>query len=237
MATVDVKENVTKYKLEGRALFCFRKDNKLRICVSAIKHHKQFENVVLALICISTILLTMEEPLSNPDSMKNNIMSWINYVMTISFIIECWIKLITHGFLCNGPDSYMRSAWNIMDFVIVMVSIFDLLPLDSNLSFFKVLRLMRVIRPLRMISRNQGMKVAIESLLKSIPGIGNLMLISVLVILMFSILGTTFYKGLFFVCNMENVPNSEQENIHTMWECMDYGGEWINSDYNFDNVF
>jgi hypothetical protein len=80
------------------------------------------------------------------------------------------------------------------------------------------------------------MKVAIESLLKSIPGIVNLMLISVLVILMFSILGTTFYKGLFYSCNMDNVPEAEQDNIHTMWECMDYGGEWVNSEFHFDNV-
>jgi len=231
-----VKETTVDYKLVGNALLCLGPKNCFRMFLSKIKHHAQFENVVLGLICISTLLLTMEAPLSDPDSLKNNILGHINTVMTFSFILEFLIKIITHGFACNGPDSYILNAWNIMDFIIVMVSIFDFLPLDSDLNFFKVLRLMRVIRPLRMISRNPGMKIAIESLLKSIPGIGNLMLISLLVILMFSILGTTFYKGLFYVCNMDNVPAEEQDNIQTMWECMDYGGEWVNSDVNFDNV-
>jgi hypothetical protein len=96
----------------------------------------------------------MEEPLSDPNSVKNEIMGHVGTVMTVCFMLEFLIKVITHGYACNGPDSYMRSSWNVMDFFIVVVSIFDFLPLDSDLSFFKVMRLMRVIRPLRMISRN-----------------------------------------------------------------------------------
>jgi hypothetical protein len=147
------------------------------------------------------------------------------------------IKNVVMGFACNGSGSYIREPWNIMDFIIVLLSLIDFLPIDANISFIKVIRLMRVIRPLRMISKNPGLKIAIESLIKVIPGISNLMLISVLCILLFSILGTTFYKGLFYSCYMENIPDGLQEEVHTMWECMDQGGEWINATDNFDNVF
>lgn len=50
------------------------------------------------------------------------------------------------------------------------------------------------------------MKIAIQSLINAIPDIGNVMVVSLLFILLFAILGTNFYKGTFFKCNMENIP-------------------------------
>lgn len=100
----------------------------------------------------------------------------------------------------------------------------------------KIIRLARVLRPLRMIARNEGMKIAIESLIMSIKGVGNVLVISILILLLFAILGTNFYKGLFQTCNFANVPVKQQEDVHTMWECFDAGGEWIQIQSNFDNA-
>ena len=55
-------------------------------------------------------------------------------------------------------------------------------------------------------------------------------MIFVLMLLLFSILGTTFFKGRFAKCNIEN------KNIKTVWDCYDAGGEWINPSANFDNT-
>jgi hypothetical protein len=92
-----------------------------------------------------------------------------------------------------------------------------------------------VLRPLRMISRDPGMKIVVESLINSIPGIVNLMVITVLILLLFAILGTTFYKGVFRYCHTENITETSIKP-YTMWECLDAGGEWINPPANFDNV-
>lgn len=76
--------------------------------------------------------------------------------MTALFTIEMILKIIVFGFMFNGKDSYIRSAWNIMDFVIVVFSLISLSFRDagSDLSAIKTLRMLRVLRPLRMISRN-----------------------------------------------------------------------------------
>jgi hypothetical protein len=36
---------------------------------------------------------------------------------------------------------------------------------------------------------------------------------------------------------MDNVPEDVQSEIKTYWQCLDYGGDWVNADDNFDNVF
>ena len=68
------------------------------------------------------------------------------------------------------------------------------------------------------------------------PGIRSLMVVSVLILMLFSILGVTLFKGRSFYCHMDNVPVPIQEKVQSMWDCYDLGGEWELHDTNFDNV-
>ena len=89
------------------------------------------------------------------------ILQYIDVVFTVLFTLECVIKITVLGFACNGPQCYMRNGWCIMDFFIVLFSIISILPLGVDLGFIKVLRMIRVLRPLRLISRNPGLKLAV----------------------------------------------------------------------------
>jgi hypothetical protein len=51
-------------------------------------------------------------------------------------------------------NSYLRDYWNILDFFIVITSILDYILSNSSFPDLKVLRLLRTLRPLRFISRN-----------------------------------------------------------------------------------
>ena len=31
--------------------------------------------------------------------------------------------------------------------------------------------------------------------------------------------------------------NQQIDNIETMWDCINYGGEWVKPDLNFDTIF
>lgn len=71
--------------------------------------------------------------------------------MTGVFCFEAIIKIIVLGFLINGKKSYLKEYWNILDFFVVTVSILSYLPINANLQFYKSMRLLRIMRPLRMI--------------------------------------------------------------------------------------
>jgi flagellar motor component MotA len=83
----------------------------------------------------------------------------IDIVITTLFAIESILKIIVYGYVVNGPDSYMKSPWNVIDFIIVIFSTISIMFSGLNLKFIKVVRMFRVLRPLRMISRNEGLKV------------------------------------------------------------------------------
>lgn len=59
----------------------------------------------------------------------------------------------------------------------------------------KVFRVIRVLRPLRLISRNKGLKIAIESLIHAIPQFFNMVIVSFIFFLLFGIIGVNFFKG------------------------------------------
>jgi hypothetical protein len=78
-----------------------------------------------------------------------------------------------------GKNSYLRDGWNVLDFLIVCVSITSLALGDAagGLNKLKALRTLRVLRPLRVIRRLENMKLAINSMIRSIPSIFNVLLI------------------------------------------------------------
>jgi hypothetical protein len=154
----------------------------------------------------------------------------LDIILSIIFLFELLIKVVVYGFAFNGPDSYMRSSWNVMDFIIVFFSMVSIAFADIDLGPIKILRMLRVLRPLRMISRNPGMKIAIQSLINAIPDIGNVMVVSLLFILLFAILATNFYKGRFYRCQTTYVPDEFVDKIKDRFDCLDFGGDWVNDD-------
>ena len=122
-------KNSSVIPLEGRSLFLFRADNPVRQFCAATVSHRYFDPFVLTMICVSTMMLTLENPLNDPDGGLMEFLKYMDYVFTTIFVVECVLKNVQSGFLFNGSHSYIRSAWNMIDFLIVafsLISVFSL---------------------------------------------------------------------------------------------------------------
>ena len=162
---VNVVINRSKYLkksviLHGRSLFIFRETNPVRKFISKVTNHWCFEWFIIFLIIFSTLTLAFEHPLDDPESEKVRVLQIIDMVMTSIFCLEALLKIIALGFILNGPKSYLFDAWNVLDFMIVAFSVVSL-SIDTDLSFIKVLRVARILRPLRLIQHSEGLRVAI----------------------------------------------------------------------------
>ena len=61
------KKEAKEIVLSGNSLCLFTPDNPIRILCKAIVGHKYFDPFILLMIIFSTVLLTLENPLDDPN--------------------------------------------------------------------------------------------------------------------------------------------------------------------------
>ncbi|GMH79423.1 hypothetical protein TL16_g08140 [Triparma laevis f. inornata] len=201
---VKKEEEKKVFPLIGTSLYLMGPENSLRVQCANVVAHAKFDNVVLVLIVVSSVMLAIDDPLGDPDSTFASALKAIDKLFTVLFIIEMLLKIITMGFLLQ-PDSYLRDSWNILDFVVVCISILLLFSDgNSSLAGLRSLRAFRAFRPLRMINRAPGLKLIVNAMFASIPDVLNVGAVCTLFFLIFSIVGVTLLKGQLRECQGEH---------------------------------
>ncbi|XP_045075163.1 voltage-dependent T-type calcium channel subunit alpha-1H-like [Coregonus clupeaformis] len=217
-------------------LYLFSPQNSFRVWGKGLISHKMFDHVVLVFIFLNCITIALERPGIQPHSTERVFLSVSNYVFTLIFLAEMTVKIVALGF-CWGKQSYLKSSWNVLDGILVFVSLVDILVSlaltggNRILGILRVLRLLRTLRPLRVISRAPGLKLVVETLITSLRPIGNIVLICCAFFIVFGILGVQLFKGKFYHCE-----GLDTRNITTKSDCLLANYRWIRRKYNFDNL-
>ena len=73
----------------------------------------------------------------------------MDMVMTTLFTMEMVSKMIAMGLWLPKESAYLRNAWNILDFVVVLVSIVSLTDLGAYFKWIRSVRTLRTLRPLQ----------------------------------------------------------------------------------------
>ena len=142
--------------------------------------------------------------------------------ITSLFIAECVLKVFVMGFVF-GKYAYLKDNYNKLDFLIVLTSIISwvLAGLTSgiDISFLKAFRALRALRPLKLVSKNEGMKLVVNSILASIPNLINVFLISLLFYFVFGVMGVQLLMGKVSYCDVDDSLDKEP--------CLAAGGVWV----------
>ena len=114
-------------------------------------------------------------------------------------------RIICFGFI-QHEGAYLRDEWNMLDFAIVLFSIFDMAnPAPAggsggSLGALKAVRALRALRPLRAIKKLEGIKQVTTSIFRAIFGCFEVLLITFLFYLIFAILAMNFWSGQLRTC-------------------------------------
>ena len=242
-------------KRETHSLYIWQPDSRLRMFCRDLTSKGWFDFIILTFISANCITLAMERPNIPPWSTERHILTICNHVFTVVFAVEMVMKAIAFQ-LFLGPDCYFSDNWNRMDGTLVIISLVDasitaVVGKKSKIfGMLRVFRLVRALRPLRVINRAPGLKLVVQTLLSSLKPIGNIVLICCTFFIIFGILGVQvcfggdlicadpiffqLFKGLFFYCDG---PDIESQNVTNKAECLLYEeNRWINQKYNFDNL-
>lgn len=200
--------------------------------------HQYFERFILMMIFISSALLAIDTPYLDPSSSTKNALEFIDLAFTLFFFLEMIIKWLALGLFTLSPPGYFRSGWNHLDFVVVVMALLGQSKLFG--SSFKIIRVLRALRPLRLIKRNPGMKVLVDGLIRAIPQLANTLCVSFLFFFVFAILSVNFFKGKMWHCDGVDEymgAGTWTYGVKTEDECKAEGGIWSQDHVNFDDVF
>uniref|UniRef100_A0A8C8SRK0 Voltage-dependent L-type calcium channel subunit alpha n=1 Tax=Pelusios castaneus TaxID=367368 RepID=A0A8C8SRK0_9SAUR len=226
---------------EGSAFFLLSSTNPLRVGCHALIHHHIFTNLILVFIILSSISLAAEDPI-RAHSFRNTILGYFDYAFTSIFTVEILLKMTAYGaFLHKG--SFCRNWFNLLDLLVVSVSLISFGIHSSAISVVKILRVLRVLRPLRAINRAKGLKHVVQCVFVAIRTIGNIMIVTTLLQFMFACIGVQLFKGKFYSCTDEAKHTPEAcKGTFIVYKDGDVGHPmvreriWHNSNFNFDNV-
>ncbi|KAF6312566.1 calcium voltage-gated channel subunit alpha1 D [Rhinolophus ferrumequinum] len=240
ISELNMKEKIVPIP-EGSAFFILSKTNPIRVgCHKLINHHI-FTNLILVFIMLSSASLAAEDPIRS-HSFRNTILGYFDYAFTAIFTVEILLKMTTFGaFLHKG--AFCRNYFNLLDMLVVGVSLVSFGIQSSAISVVKILRVLRVLRPLRAINRAKGLKHVVQCVFVAIRTIGNIMIVTTLLQFMFACIGVQLFKGKFYRCTDEAKSNPEEcRGLFILYKDGDVDNPvvreriWQNSDFNFDNV-
>ncbi|XP_067437350.1 voltage-dependent L-type calcium channel subunit alpha-1C isoform X6 [Thunnus thynnus] len=240
LSDIQLKEKAVPMP-EARAFFVFSHTNKFRVLCHKIVNHNIFTNLILFFILLSSISLAAEDPVKN-DSFRNQILGYADHVFTGLFTIEIILKMTAYGaFLHKG--SFCRNYFNILDLVVVSVSLISSGIQSSAINVVKILRVLRVLRPLRAINRAKGLKHVVQCVFVAIRTIGNIVIVTTLLQFMFACIGVQLFKGKFFFCSdSSKQTQADCRGFYITYKNGDVGKperaprKWENNDFNFDDV-
>uniref|UniRef100_A0A7N6FFJ3 Voltage-dependent L-type calcium channel subunit alpha n=1 Tax=Anabas testudineus TaxID=64144 RepID=A0A7N6FFJ3_ANATE len=226
---------------DGSSFFILGKKNCLRVACHNLIHHPYFTNFILIFIILSSISLAAEDPIKS-HSFRNIVLGYADYVFTSVFTVEIVLKMTVYGaFLHTG--SFCRNAFNLLDLLVVSVSLTSFFLHSSAISVVKILRVLRVLRPLRAINRAKGLKNVVQCVFVAIRTIGNILIVTTLLQFMFACIGVQLFKGRFYSCTDEAKHTPEEcKGTFVVYKDGDMNHPmvreriWENSDFNFDNV-
>ena len=139
-----------------------------------------FERTIIGLILLNALILGLE----TDGALVANFGKWFelgHHLILGAFIIEACLKICA---VAPRLKQYFGDGWNLFDFSVIVLS---LLPATGELAM--IARLARLLRVLRLISALPELRLIVATLMRSIPSMGNIMLLMSIIFYIYAIAG------------------------------------------------
>ncbi|XP_074506510.1 sodium channel protein type 5 subunit alpha-like [Sebastes fasciatus] len=189
-----------------------RPANALQAFFFDLVSKQAFDIMIMMLIIVNMVTMMVET--DEQSERMETILNKINLAFIVIFTTECLIKII--ALRCY----FFTVAWNIFDFVVIILSIVGIVLADIiekyfvSPTLFRVIRLARIGRVLRLIRAAKGIRTLLFALMMSMPALFNIGLLLFLVMFIYAIFGMANFAyvkkqdGIDDMFNFETFGNS-----------------------------
>ncbi len=143
-----------------------------------------FNNVIIGIIVLNSIVIGLQ----TSDTVVRSvgpILGALDTVFLTIFVVELMMRIVSYG------TSFVKRPWSVFDFIVVGVA------LTPGAEAFSVVRALRILRALRLISQVPTMRVVVEALLRSLPGLGSTAVLLLLIFYVGGVMTTVLFKSAF----------------------------------------
>ncbi|XP_044277987.1 sodium channel protein type 8 subunit alpha isoform X8 [Varanus komodoensis] len=165
------------------ALYILSPFNLLRRIAIKILIHSVFSMIIMCTILTNCVFMTFSNP---PEWSKQ-----VEYTFTGIYTFESLVKIIARGF-CIDDFTFLRDAWNWLDFSVIMMAYITEF---VNLGNVSALRTFRVLRALKTISVIPGLKTIVGALIQSVKKLSDVMILTVFCLSVFALIGLQLFMG------------------------------------------
>eukprot|EP01052_Picozoa_sp_SAG31_P021248 SAG31_NODE_1633_length_7689_cov_3.155599_2_plen_1828_part_00 len=191
-----------------------------------------FDKVMLFFVIVSSLVLALEGPpgFQHDVHLLSVILATLDWLCFSAFALEFGIKVIAYGLIFT-PLSYLSSKWHWLDLAVVACSVVDIASqiAGAESSIASTFRLLRILRPLKLLRLVDGMHVVLDAVQSAAPAMLGIGLCILLTFTAFGILGVAFFAGRLYRCSEDVTLNRQQ--------CSNSGMHWENPDFSFDDIF
>jgi voltage-gated sodium channel len=145
---------------------------------------RRFTRAITALIVVNAVLLGLETVPSVMAGWGGLIVAADKLILAV-FVVEIALRIGAHG------RAFWRDPWSLFDVAVVGIA---LVPATGSLS---VLRALRILRVLRLVSVVPRLRRVVETLLRSLPGMGSIALLLAMLFYVFAVMATKLYGAAF----------------------------------------
>ena len=171
-----------------------------------------FDPLILAVIGLNAIVLFLE----TYDGLDRSIgaeLSLANDVILGVFVVELALRFAAYA---DRPGEFFRNGWNVFDFVVIGASFVP--GVRENVTLLRLVRLLRVVRAVRLLP---DLRVLTLAVLRSIPGVASLSVITLLLVYVYGMVGWAIFHEhdpanfadvgqsmvtMFILLTLENLP-------------------------------
>lgn len=143
-----------------------------------------FNNAIICIIVLNAAVIGAQ----TSDGLMASIgpvLDTLDNVFLGVFIVELAMRMVAYG------ASFVRRPWSMFDFIVIAIA------LSPGGEAFSVVRSLRILRALRLISQVPTMRVVVEALLRSLPGLGSTAILLLLIFYVGGVMATVLFKPQF----------------------------------------
>jgi len=154
--------------------------SRMRLGLRRIIETKYFDRIITTLIAVNAMTLGLETSQSAMAA-AGPLLDVLDSCILAVFVVEILARIFVYG------SRFWRDPWSLFDFTVVAIA---LVPAAGE---FSVLRALRIIRALRLISAFPSMRRVVTGLITAIPGMTSVTMLLLLIFYIFSVMATKLF--------------------------------------------